>query len=376
GEVSRRGAILDVWSPGDEWPLRIEWFDDEIDSLRRFDPATQRSEQRLEQAEIGPPHETPLWRVADALHRIDALDLSELRREVREEWAAARAQLAEGQRFEGRAFYAPFFVERSATLLDYLPAGSAVLLAESHLLAQHAGEIDAQAAEYREQLVALGELPSAFPRPYLRWEELGLTDTAMLIVADLSHNEHAEALAPPLFGVPPLYGGQLRRLIETIVEQTRAGEIVVAVTAQAARLQELVGEQVAGETTPGRFVPIHGGLEAGFTLPDLRLTLLTDSEIFGIRQRRPLSERRRKANLADRNAFLRSLKPGDYVVHIEHGIAVFDGMIRRTVGEVEREYLVLRYAGEDKIYVPVDQIDRVTRYIGAGDGPPTLTRLG
>ncbi|WP_322494695.1 transcription-repair coupling factor, partial [Chloroflexus sp.] len=376
GEVSRRGAILDVWPPGDEWPLRIEWFDDEIDSLRRFDPATQRSEQRLEQAEIGPPHEIPLWRVAEALRRIDALDLSGLRREVHEEWAAARSQLAEGQRFEGRAFYAPFFVDQPATLLDYLPAGSVVLLAESHLLAQHASEIDTQAAEYRDQLVALGELPSTFPRPYLRWEELELAATATLIVADLSHNEHAGALAPPLFGVPPLYGGQLRRLIETIVEQVRAGELVVAVTAQAARLQELVGEQVAGETTPGRFVPIHGGLEAGFTLPDLRLILLTDSEIFGIRQRRPLSERRRKANLADRNAFLRSLKPGDYVVHIEHGIAVFDGMIRRTVGEVEREYLVLRYAGEDKIYVPVDQIDRVTRYIGAGDGPPTLTRLG
>ncbi|PMP79876.1 MAG: transcription-repair coupling factor, partial [Chloroflexus aggregans] len=143
-----------------------------------------------------------------------------------------------------------------------------------------------------------------------------------------------------------------------------------------ARLQELVGERLTGETISGRFIAIHGGLETGFTVPDLRLTLLTDSEIFGIRQRRPLSERRRKTTIVDRTAFLRSLKPGDYVVHIEHGIAVFDGMIRRTVGEVEREYLVLRYAGEDKIYVPVDQIDRVTRYIGAGDGPPTLTRLG
>ncbi len=376
GEVSQRGAILDVWPPGDELPLRVEWFDDEIDSLRRFDPVTQRSEQRLEQAGIGPPHETPLWRVTDALHRIDALDLSGLRREVREEWAAARAQLAEGRRFEGRAFYAPFFLPQPATLLDYLPTASMVLLAEAHLLAQHAHEIDAQAAEYRSQLIALGELPANFPRPYLRWEELRLTDTATLIVADLSHNEHPDALTPPLFGVSPLYGGQLRRLIDTIVEQVRTGELVVAVTAQAARLQELVGERFTDETPPGRFVPIHGGLEAGFTLSDLRLTLLTDSEIFGIRQRRPLSERRRKANLVDRNAFLRSLKPGDYVVHIEHGIAVFDGMIRRTVGEVEREYLVLRYAGEDKIYVPVDQIDRVTRYIGAGDSPPILTRLG
>ncbi|MEF3274583.1 MAG: transcription-repair coupling factor [Chloroflexus sp.] len=376
GELSQRGAILDVWSPGDELPLRIEWFDDEIDSIRRFDPATQRSEQRLEQAVIGPPHEIPLWRCSEALHRIDALDLSNLRREVFEEWQTARAQLANGQRFEGRAFYAPFFFSHTATLLDYLPTGSLVVLAEAHLLAQHAAEIDTQAAAYRAQLVTLGELPADFPRPYLRWDELGLRDTARLIVTDVSQNESADALNPPLFALPPLYGGQLRRMIDDIVQQVRAGEQVVAVTAQAARLQELVREQLGDEMPPGRFVPIHGGLETGFTLPDLRLTLLTDSEIFGIRQRRSLSERRRKASVVDRNAFLRSLKPGDYVVHIEHGIAIFDGMIRRTVGEVEREYLVLRYAGEDKIYVPVDQIDRVTRYIGAGDEPPTLTRLG
>lgn len=376
GEVSRRGAILDVWSPGDELPLRIEWFDDEIDSLRRFDPATQRSEQRLEYAEIGPPHEIPLWQREEALRRIDALDLSGLRREVAEEWAVAREQLAAGQRFEGRAFYAPFFFTQPATMLDYLPARSLVTLAEAHLLEQHATEIDVQAATYRDQLVTIGELPSDFPRPYLRWEELELLGQTKLVVADLTHNEYPDALVPPLFGVSPLYGGQMRRLIEAIVEQVQAGEVVVAVTAQAARLQELVGERLTGETTSGRFIAILGGLESGFTVPDLRLTLLTDSEIFGIRQRRPLSERRRKTTVADRTAFLRSLKPGDYVVHIEHGIAVFDGMIRRTVGEVEREYLVLRYAGEDKIYVPVDQIDRVTRYIGAGDGPPTLTRLG
>lgn len=376
GELSRRGAILDVWPPGDELPLRIEWFDDEIDSLRRFDPATQRSEQRLDRAEIGPPHEIPFWRRDEALRRIDALDLSQLRREVRDEWAVAREQLAGGQRFEGRAFYAPFFYNQTATLLDYLPPQSMVALAEGHLLAQHADEIDMQAADYRAQLLALGELPPDFPRPYLRWSELHLKDSTTLIVADLSHNEYPDALPPLSFGVPPLYGGQLRRLIDTVVEQVRGGELVVAVTAQAARLQELVNERLAQETVIGRFMPIHGGLEAGFTLADLHLTLLTDSEIFGVRQRRPLAERRRKTGTTDRAAFLRTLKPGDYVVHIEHGIAIFDGMIRRTVSEVEREYLVLRYAGEDKIYVPVDQIDRVTRYIGAGDGPPMLTRLG
>ncbi|MEI7772978.1 MAG: transcription-repair coupling factor, partial [Chloroflexales bacterium] len=128
---------------------------------------------------------------------------------------------------------------------------------------------------------------------------------------------------------------------------------------------------------PSSLIALHGALEAGWCLPALGLTLYTDAEIFGVRQRRPLAERRRRARSAeDRTAFLRGLKVSDYIVHIEHGIAVYEGMIRRTVGEIEREYLVLRYAAADKIYVPVDQIDRVARYIGAGDSAPTLTRLG
>jgi transcription-repair coupling factor (superfamily II helicase) len=123
---------------------------------------------------------------------------------------------------------------------------------------------------------------------------------------------------------------------------------------------------------------IHGTLDSGWRAPALCLTLYTDAEIFGFRQRRPLSERKRRKTRSaeDRAAFLRGLKPGDYVVHIEHGIAVYEGLLRRTVDDVEREYLHLRYAAGDRIYVPVDQVDRVTRYIGAGESAPTLTRLG
>ena len=104
GELSRRGGIVDVWPSADERPLRIEFFGDEIDSLRRFDPATQRSDQRVDAAVISPPHEIPLWNRELALGRIAAMDLSGLRRESRAEWDAALARLDLGERFEGRAF--------------------------------------------------------------------------------------------------------------------------------------------------------------------------------------------------------------------------------------------------------------------------------
>ncbi|GAB4435482.1 MAG: transcription-repair coupling factor [Chloroflexi bacterium OHK40] len=386
GELARRGEIVDLWPPADELPLRVEFFGDEVDSLRRFDPATQRSEARLDTTLVGPPHEIPLWRREEAVARIAAMDVSSLRREARTEWDAALERLESGERFEGRAFYGPFFRggdqrrpwERS--LLAHLPPGAVVALAEAQFLARHAAEFHEQAEAQRARLIEGAELPPQFPRPYLLWEELFELPPAFTCL-DLSNNESDDALRPPAFASADLYGGQFRRLVNDIVERLGKGERVVVVTSQAARLHELVEEarQNAGpqHTDTARFTVIHGALEAGWRLPERGLTLYTDAEIFGLRQRRTLSERRSKARSAeDRAAFVRGLKPGDYVVHIEHGIAQYEGLIRRTVGEIEREYLALRYAGGDKIYVPVDQVDRVTRYIGAGDGAPTLTRLG
>jgi transcription-repair coupling factor (superfamily II helicase) len=417
GEIARRGDIVDLWPPADELPARVEFFDVEVDTIRRFDPATQRSEARVESLVVGPPHEIPLWRREQAVARIAALDASTLRREARVEWDAALQRLEAGERFEGRAFYGVFYRDGDGgplapelSLLAHLPPGSAVLLAEGQFLAQHAAEIHEQAEGQRAKLIDAGELPPDFPRPYLLWDELLRPDgpAGRVVVADLSNNEVAGALPPPAFAAAELFGGQFRRLVNDIAERLTKGERVVAVTSQAARLQELVeeawrehaegqgdkgtrgqGDNYSEPTgpapsprppvppSPRLFTVLHGALEGGWRLAELNTTLYSDAEIFGIRQRRPLAERRRKSRSAeDRAAFVRGLKPGDYVVHIEHGIAQYEGLIRRTVGEIEREYLVLRYAAGDKIYVPVDQVDRVTRYIGSGDGAPTLTRLG
>ncbi len=445
GEVNRRGGIVDIWPPADEQPLRIEWFGDEIDSLRRFDPQSQRSELRLEAATVGPPHEIPLWRQALALARLATLDVDGLRREARDEWDQSLVHLEQGESFAGRSFYAPFFRAaeeqsemgdhangathpQSPTLLDHLPSGTAVICSEAVLLAQTAAELHDQAAEQRATLSAAGELPPAFPRPYLLWEELlppvgfwaapsGPGDMPApagdLRLVDFSNNEDLDPSGDGATTGRPghtfdmhvapadLFGGQLRRLVKDIVARLRAGERVIVVSPQAARMQELVAEAFAqgdkpqspdaGQqpgkaaqdpaarvSLPDNFLVIHGSLDAGWRLPELGLTLYTDSEIFGWRQRRPLSERqRRKERSADeRAAFLRGLKEGDYVVHIEHGIAVYEGLLRRSVGGIEREYLSLRYAAGDRLYVPVDQVDRVARYIGAGDAAPQLTRLG
>ena len=109
GELNRRGGIVDIFPPGDELPLRIEFFGDEIDSLRRFDPITQRSEAQVRAVVVGPAHEIPLWRRERAVERLRALDTADLRREALDEWESAIARIEQGERFEGRALFAPFF---------------------------------------------------------------------------------------------------------------------------------------------------------------------------------------------------------------------------------------------------------------------------
>jgi transcription-repair coupling factor (superfamily II helicase) len=444
GELNRRGGIVDIFPPSDELPLRIEFFGDEIDSLRRFDPITQRSEAQVRAVTVGPAHEIPLWRRERAVERLRVLDTAEMRREALDEWESAITRIEQGERFEGRALFAPFFWEEAddgrktiddsrthaeisassithcpSSLLTHLAPGTPVIFSELTLLAQQASEQHHHAEERRKLHTESGELPVGFPRPYLLWDELiAQADTAALV--NLSNNaleaggwglgtgsRTKPSLQPPvsslplpetLFAPPDLFGGQLKRLVDDIVGRLREGEQVIIVTPQAARVQELVEEALSRPPTTddrpptietddsessvvGRrssLVAVHGSLDEGWRSTDLNTTLYTDAEIFGWRQRRPVAERKRKRDRSaeERAAFLRGLKVGDYVVHIEHGIAIYEGLIRRTVGKTEREYLNLLYAAGDRLYVPVDQIDRVSRYIGAGDAAPTLTRLG
>ena len=456
GEMARRGGLVDIWPTADALPLRIEWFGDEIDSMRRFDPQSQRSEQRLDTVTIGPPHEVPFWKREQVVQQVADLNLRNLRPEVREEWEHSIERLEMGGRSESWIRFVPFFHEIGAapsaaacsnqrSLIAHLPASSIIVFSELALLVQAANDWHEQASEQRKRLVELGELVDAVPRPYLLWDELwqtaeqGLGIVAERATADdspkiaqplgaqasrlpqvgvwrcqtptsspktslpkslgekghrnlpstnpyrfvgLSNQKGEDALpsvltwqsvelAAPEFTPADLFGSQLRRFIRDVQWRVSRGERVVVVSPQVARFQEMLQEsQVDGVEW------VHGSLEEGWHVPALRLTCYTDTEIFGWRHRRRGMRRRKERDTDERNAFLRGLKPGEYVVHIEHGIARYEGLVRREVGGIEREYLDLRFAGDDCLYVPVDQIDRVARYVGAGDAKPRLSRLG
>lgn len=385
GEINRRGGIVDIFPLGHTQPVRIEFFGDEIDDIRVFDPLTQRSVEKLKSVVLGPAFEYAHQRRAEVVAWLRAQSLAQLRDEARTEWMQLIAALEHDEHGEGQALLAPFFARHSllTSLLDYLPHEAAIWVVEPVLVAQTASEYSIQHQQRRTQHIEAGELPEWYPDVVLPWRQL-------LVRPHVVHFAHAELpfrelLADArLYQVPErfwlavdLYGGRLKELVSDCVARLTRGEQVWLVTPQAARLHEMIEEAGADLT---RLVVVANVIESGWQSPAMQLTIYSDAEIFGWTQRRIASKTKRAdrddGGANDRAAFLRGLQVGDYVVHIEHGIAVYQGMIRRVIDDVEREYLNLQYAGGDRLYVPVDQVDRVSRYIGAGDAEPTLTRLG
>jgi transcription-repair coupling factor (superfamily II helicase) len=443
GQFSKRGGIVDIFPPASSLPIRIELFGDELDSLRVFNPLTQRSEGQANALVITPSCEMPLWRRGGAIEQLRNVNTGNLREEVLEEWQEQLQQTEMGECFEGMELFAPYYTQPLASLADYLgqlrgstdSTSPLLVLDDPDLIRLEAGEIERQAAELYKGFVDNGELPPGLLRPYLTWDEVS---THGRDLPTLSLGGGAEgAIEVPDFAAPHLYAGNMAAAIDDIKEMLAAKSRIVIVSQQAARLRELlededvyptlrkaatdhsklnsqstirnpqsaiersaiVGvEQVALSTggkgivesllstpPPGTVNLLQGTLLAGwqlrqFAAPDV--VVLTDAELFGRsqvarRQAPGPSSRRSNADAAAilREKMLLELQPGDYVVHVEHGIAKYGGLVRMEREGTEREYMLLLYAENDRLYVPADQTDRVAPYIGAGP-PPHLHRLG
>jgi transcription-repair coupling factor (superfamily II helicase) len=382
GQASRRGGIIDVFPPTSDMPLRIELVGNRMESLRLFDPASQRSVSPLEELTIGPAREMllPPSGLAELQNR---LDFGRCLPQVADRFQEELSALAAAASFSGDSFYVPFLAQ--GNLLDFLPAKAVFVCDEPSDLAAALDDLETQGQEVRADLEEKGELPAGLPLPHLTWRELAPRLENHRQRIDLSRWASGEgdgSLRPP-FLPAPAYGGRLRTVIGEALAGLREGKSFVIVSQQAPRLSDLLGEQdvvatpgseVVSPIEPGGLAVIQGSLPAGWRLASDShdLTLLTDTEIFGFtKQRRALPRRG-----IDRQAFLAGLAAGDHVVHVEHGIARFAGLVRLTLDGHEREYLELHYAEGDRLFVPTDQLDRVSRYVGPGDHTPSLTRLG
>jgi len=357
GQFSKRGGILDVWATSSDQPVRIEFFGDEIDTLRRFDPASQRTIGTMDRLPISPAREF----ISPDTTRLGELNID-------------FSSLSE--------FHIPLLHPTPASLLDYLPPQGLILMDDLQAVRDCVQEVEEQAVGLRKDYIKDGELSADFPIPYITWSEIEDT-LADKQAIDLGQPMEMESLPTgstnitDSFQPGTRFAGQLKPLMDYIEKLSTQGEDLTIVSRQSARLQELWKEHNPF-TSPNLSIAFYdASLSEGFTFAPpggKPVHLLTDGEIFGWR-RPELRQRPRPVAEAPEAAYA-DLEPGDWVVHVDHGIGRFNGLVQRSVDGIEREYLAVEYAEGDQLFVPVYQADRLTRYIGPDAHPPVPTRLG
>ncbi len=388
GQFARRGGILDLFPSTAPEPVRIEWEGDRIASMRAFDPGTQRTLRPMEQVRILPAREAlPAYGPAVA-ERLAAWQPAVEAPAEAEALERERQALARGAPFPLLEFYLPYLYADATTPLAYLPEGGWVLLADEAEIQAAWSELLEEAQELRARAEGAGFLPPDYPDPLVEpsvWEA-HRSRRHSLSIAPLPEEGGFPAIS---IEAPPRFGGQLQRILEDLEQRLRLGEAVVVVSRQAARLAAIWADRARGmeeaaqvvqalsaPPLPRRIYFLNGALSGGFVFraaDGRRFALLTDAELFGVL--RPLPWRRRIRRGAPPE-WIQALREGDYVVHEDFGIGIFEGLVRLNLDGAEREYLVLRYAGNDRLYVPVDQADRVSRYVGPTDQPPEIHPLG
>jgi len=353
GQFSHRGGLLDIWPPSQRHPVRLDFFGDEIESIRSFDPASQRTVEKLEGILVTPAREFILSDPA-----------------LLKDW-----HLEENGEDQASEYFIPVLHPNPSSLLDYLPPKALVLIDDLSLIEGMANEIEEQALHFRHESLVDGTLRANFPVPYLSWSELADSLHGRTVL-ELGRSSEGSASSPDglagQFGHIERFAGRLKPFEDHLAELVKAGKEVVIVSRQHARLEELWRQRAGGEPAGGNPTFIEASLSEGWQLGDL--FLITDSEVFGWERPQPRTHQRPAVEAPE--TFYADLQTGDLVVHVDHGIGRFMGLVQRQLESHEREFLAVEYESGDTLYVPVHQADRLTRYIGADGGTPSLDHLG
>ena len=379
GEFARRGGIVDVFPAGQPLPVRIEWFGDEIESLRAFDPASQRGIRAVDTVDLLPASEFLLGANAGAQLRES---LGKAAGKLPADLATDLARLEQGQLGDAAEVWAG--VLAPSTALDHL-ADDIWVLDEPEDIGASAEFLWTQADERRAELERATVVPRTWPHAYpdrRAWKQR-LNAARTLELTWESEVEGAPPGGNPFGWHEPVLPPQaISGLGETVARWRREGERVILASDQSARLSEILAESdilaapingLNEVPPPGALALIERSLNSGFAGGPEGVVLVTDRELFGtVRVRRPRVLRR-----VVPKDLLERLQTGELVVHIDHGIARYAGMTRRNAGGdgvEERDFLELHFAEGGRIWVPVEQIERVSRY--AGGENPHLSRLG
>ena len=400
GEFSMRGGLLDVYPADSSYPYRVELFGDEVDSIRTFNSESQRSIEKVDKIDIFPAKEIVVDKsiIEDALDNIrnelkEVLDKnSDKEREgrLRKTIYNNLELLEEVHSFETIDSYLPFFYKDSESFFDYLEDYIFIIDDKVRSL----GKLDSTYLEFNENLSVFLQRGDILPSQ----GKLLIDKEALLELLEDKIQVSMEAIRKNSDVLRPIhqvnitgavlhhYQGQLDLLIDDILKKKSEGYRTIILSGTRARGERLVDtlrdrgiessyRDVIDEVALGEVVITFGNLLKGFQCPEYKVCVISDKEVFG-EAKRKLSKAKKKSKGVAKIKSFAELKPGDYVVHANHGIGVYKGIKQIEVGGHKRDYLDIIYDKGDKLYVPVDQLDLVQKYIGSEGKSPKVNKLG
>lgn len=404
GQFARRGDILDIYPLTRELPLRLEFFDDEVDSIREFSPEDQRSVNKLFEVSIPPAREViygekEAKRAAGALaeelgekeHTLKALGRGEVFERLSEKIQGHIANFEEGLFFESSELYISYLHPKLCSILDYFKKGCLKVMAEPDRIRESRKNSAQEAQETYKGLLEKGELLASqagiYYNPFEIAEELKRGNVVYMSMLPKIHPEFSPQglysfqlrSTPPLYGKPDLLWEEISRYKRKkykilVLSGTRErGEHLVN-SFREKDFEAVFRDENIFDISPGQVAVAPGSLERGFELPELSFVIISDKDVYG-RQKR-IQQRPWKTVSGKRIAGFQDLKAGDYVVHISHGIGRYLGVESLEVGGFIKDYFAISYLGGDKLYIPTNQVDLIQKYMATGEGTPKLNKLG
>ena len=398
GEFSIRGGIIDLYPLTFEHPVRIELFDTEIDSIRTFAPDSQRSIENMTSILIGPAAETPASaeelaalasRLQDALnHTLKKIGSPEVKKQLSSYVGADIEKLKQGIRIDELGKYSSLLYDQTALVTSYLSENGVVFFDEMSRIKEISESLEKEEAEWYTALIEEGKAVHGLTLAHTLQEAIQATIQPSVYLS-LFMRQTAGGKPENIvnFSARPMqnFHGQMNVLEGEVERWKKSGTTVLFLGETMERVEKIkatlndYGMEITmlkdqNEVIEGIVQTGPGALTSGFEFPLLKIAVITEQELFN--KKAPKSKRRQKLSNAERIKSYSELKTGDYVVHINHGIGKYLGIETLQINGVHKDYLKIKYQGTDELFVPVEQIELVQKYVGSEGKEPKIYKLG